>query len=870
MFQVQGIFTDDEINTAMQNTNLIADMCESWEIDYSKKYPQLYNNPEEVFKKKIAEGIKYRGIDKLPLEKRKQYAKRIQHEYEVYKANSSINYMLLEDDVKTYARSKGLRYGFGRGSVSGSIIAYLMRITEMNSIERNLNFDRFMSKERISLADIDTDFQPSQRHIIQDYLLNHPTLSCAHIITYNTIADKGAIRDVGRGLGMSLNEVDEIAKNFEENEQFYRDKYPELFYYVDLIKGTVTSVGSHACGIAVSPIRLDEYMGTMTVIDNETKQPVLLTQINMKEIDAQNFVKLDLLALDTVELLSQTVDFAGIKWEDILPDNIDINDEKVWKSIVDSNVGIFQYESDFGWQVYKDLFSEETIAKIREKNPNFSYMDLFSLGNAIIRPAGASYRDDVMQGNFYDNGHEALNKFLAPTLGRMVYQEQIIQFLVEFCGYSGGEADVIRRAIGKKNKETIDKLLPEIKSRFVNTMINKYGTEEREATRISEPFMQVILDASNYGFSINHSDAYSFLGYACAWLRYYYPLEFITASLNVNIGKEDKTNKLVEYAKSRGIQIKPIKFRYSKSGYMFDKETNSIYQGVEPIKFLNAQVADGLYKLRDRKYNSFVDLLLDIKDGTQTVEIAKLIENKVVIPFEDEDGETQVSVITDYEASFDNTITMSYKEFLTNEFSKDEMKQLTKLEKNGGIRFNGEQVPINSRQMNILISLNFFSEFGDNKKLMKIYEAFDKTYKPTHKLKTKKERYAKLLKLESEIENEKLSLVEQCEDELEYLGHIVTVSKTMPANMMMVTELQKNKTYNRVKAYQFSTGETREFKIGSGAYAQVPFNERDVIQIIDAKVKPKNKRINGKWQPSSTEKEVWLKEVKFLRKGGDK
>jgi DNA polymerase III subunit alpha len=449
MFKKQGIWKDEEIHEAMQNTNVIADMVETWEVDYSKKYPQLYDNPEEVFQQKIAEGIKYRGIDKLPLEEKKVYAERIAHELEVYKANDAINYMLLEDDVKTYARSKGLRYGFGRGSVSGSIIAYLMQITHMDSIKRNLNFARFMSKERISLADIDTDWSPSERHIVQDYLLNHPTLSCAHIITYNTIADKGAIRDVGRGLGMSLSEVDEIAKNYEGSEQYYRDKYPELFYYVDLIKGTVTSVGSHACGIAVSPIPLDEYMGTMTVIDNETKQPVLLTQINMKEIDAQNFVKLDVLGLDTVQLLSETVNLAGLEWEDILPENLDLDDEKVWKSIIDSNVGIFQFEGDFAWSIYKELFSDSTIEKIRKVSPNTSYMDLFSLANAILRPAGASYRDDVMQGNFYDNGDKALNEFLAPTLGRLAYQEQIIQFLVEFCGYTGGEADIIRRAIGK-------------------------------------------------------------------------------------------------------------------------------------------------------------------------------------------------------------------------------------------------------------------------------------------------------------------------------------------------------------------------------------------------------------------------------------
>lgn len=818
MFKRQGIFTDEQIHEAMQNTNVIADMVESWEVDYSKKYPQLYDNPEEVFKKKIMEGIKFRGIDKLPVEERKKYAERIAHEFEVYKANDAINYMLLEDDVKSYARSKGVRYGFGRGSVSGSIIAYLLRITEMDSIKRNLNFARFMSKERISLADIDTDFPPSQRHIIQEYLLNHPKLHCAHIVTYNTIALKGAIREVGRGLGMPLAEVDEIAKGVDENEQYYREKYPELFHYVDLVQGTVISIGAHACGICVSPIPLDEHMGLITTIDQETKQPVTLTQIDMSEIDAQNFVKLDVLGLDTVEIISNTVDFAGLKWEDILPENLDAEDVKVWESILEDNVGIFQWESDYAHQCYKDLFNPQTIAKIKEKNPNISYIDLFSLGNASIRPSGASYREKLYAGEFNSQGLDALDEFLSPTQGFMVYQEQIIEFLVKFCGYTGGQADVVRRAIGKKKKEVLDKLIPEIKERFINNLINEYNIHKEKAEEIAQLFIQVIMDASDYGFSINHSDAYSWLGYACAWLRYYYPLEFITASLNVNIGKQEKTARLVEYAKSKGIEFKGIKFRYSRAGYMFDKETNAIYQGVEPIKYLNAQVAEGLYSLRNNKYEYFTDLLVDIKDNG----LLELIKH-------------------------------------TN------IEDLKKLDKEGNVK--GKTLfPIDSRQMKILISLNYFSEFGGNKKLLKVFEAFDKLYDPKHKLKTKKERYTKLLQLEQEVADENLSLVEQCEAELEFLGHIETKNENMPPNILFVVEVIKNKSYIKAKAYQFSTGEVREFKIGTKTYDQVPFGERDVIQIINAEIKPKNKKINGVWQPSPTEKEVWLKEIKFIRK----
>jgi DNA polymerase-3 subunit alpha len=137
-----------------------------------------------------------------------------------------------------------------------------------------------------------------------------------------------------------------------------------------------------------------------------------------------------------------------------------------------------------------------------------------------------------------------------------------------------------------------------------------------EAESIAKPFLQVFLDSANYGFSVNHSEAYSWMGYACAWLRYYYPIEFITASLNINIGKEEKTAKLIEYAKLRGISVNPIKFRYSKSGYSFDKNSNAIYQGIKPIKFLNSQAADDLYKLKNNNYNTFTELLIDISQNT--------------------------------------------------------------------------------------------------------------------------------------------------------------------------------------------------------------------------------------------------------------
>ncbi|WP_255301754.1 hypothetical protein [Bacillus cereus] len=448
-----------------------------------------------------------------------------------------------------------------------------------------------------------------------------------------------------------------------------------------------------------------------------------------------------------------------------------------------------------------------------------------------MRPSGASYRESVCQGEFYDNGHPALNEFLASTLGRLVYQEQLMEFLVKFCGYTMGQADLVRRGIGKKLKEIIDTEVPKIEAKFIETMTRDYGTSYDEAERIAKPFMQVFLDSADYGFSVNHSDAYSWMGYAMAWLRYYYPIEFLTASLNVNIGKEDKTNKLVEYAKDKGIKLDSIKFRYSRDGYMFNKDTNSIYQGVEPIKFLNAQVAEGLYKLRNKEYKYFTDLLVDIKDGA----VFRRDVNSQVMDVKD----------------------------LLKMYEPKELQQMVKAEEI--VIVGSNEVQINSRQMAILISLNYFSEFGKNKKLLQLFEFFEKTYKKTLTLKSKAERYIKVLQREQGLEDEKLSLVEQYERELEFLGHIETKDESMPPNIMFITEVTKTKTYVRVKAQQFHTGESREFKIGTRTSVQLGIDEMDVIQIIEASLKPKKKKVNRSWIDSN-EKELWVKQAKCIRK----
>ena len=776
---------------AMENTNRIADMIEEFTMDKSYKYPKLYDNSEDVLKQKINEGVIRTGIDKLP-NYETEYLPRIYSELETYKHNGAVDFLLLDENIKTWGREHDIYPGYSRGSCSGSLICYLLGITDVDSVLHKLNFERFMNTERVSLADIDTDWQPNQREAIKDYVYSMEGLYCADIITFNTVALKGSIRDCARALKIDLSIVNDICENInDDNIESYREQYKELFEYVDIVNGTVVSIGTHPCGQVVSPIPLDENMGLLTLAT--CKNPV--TMLNMKEIDSLNYVKLDILGLDNIQIINETCKLAGI--ERLTPQNVDDNDEAVWQSIKEDTLGIFQWDGSGSYYI-KDLFSDETIKRIKEVYPDFRYIDLMACGNGAIRPAGASYRDELAQGIFRDNGHKALNDLLAPTLGYLVYQEQIIAFLNQFCGYTMGEADIVRRGFAKKTGT--EQFIPQIKSGFIKTMKEKYEVEEEESEHIVESFIQVIEDASSYLFSLNHSLPYSYIGYICGYLRYYYPLEFMTVVLNVCKDDAEKTNKAIDYVKKHDMVIKPPKFRYSRAEYFMDKETNSIYKGMASIKYMNAQVSEELYKLKDNQYNNFMDLLIDVYDKTS----------------------------------------------------------------------------INSRQLSILIVIDFFEEFGKSQKLLDIVELYENIM--SKKLKSKKgevsfnkadlpypkeiiEKYATEKSKEDKYKQYKVErALELCNELMNDIPNIEMPSiykirmnfDTMgecnyyfedynPTTCIVVDVITKFKTK---KAWLFSiaSGHIAEVNIGEGYYNLQPFKALDVIDVFEITQKPKKER----------------------------
>ena len=654
-YEVQSSLPKVEYMRAIENTNVMADMIEPFELDRGTKYPHIYADPEETFRNKIQDAVENHPYA-LQRHSKEDLQKTIDEEFEVYKATKSIDFMLLQTYLREWEKKNGIQCGYGRGSVSGSMIAYLLGITQMDSMRYGLNFFRFMNPSRVTNADIDTDYSGKDRETIKRFLLkdkmNLPSIRSAEIITFNTIALKGAIRDVCRALYRDRSDINylqianHICKEVELHEDAIRKKYPEVFKYVDIVNGAIVSIGTHPSGVLISDLPIEQTVGFCSISTSE--YPV--SMINMKELDDLMYVKLDILGLDNIGVINDTCKMLGI--ERLTPDNTDMEDMNVWRSIRDDTTLIFQWESDSAQHYLKQFMSDRTLEIARSKIPNFSMLKWMSFGNGLLRPACASFRDSVAKGEFYDNGFEALNEFLSPEAGRIAMQETIMQFLVKFCGYSSAESDNVRRAIAKK--KGTEKLLPEIEKRFVGYCSKAYKMSEERCEEIIKPFLQIILDASAYGFSWNHSDAYSSIGYICGYLRYYHPLEFLTAALNIFGDNMDKTADITNYATKVGIRVTLPKWGLSRGEYFFNKEKKIIAKGLSSIKYMSATLADELYNLsKNKKYTSFMVLLKDLDEETS----------------------------------------------------------------------------INSRQLDILIKLDFFSDFGNQRELLRMVDLFSGIFK---------------------------------------------------------------------------------------------------------------------------------------------
>lgn len=616
MYKKQNALPEEIWLDAIENTNRLADSVDNFELDYSFKYPDIYSNPyDEMFKKAYDELNRQIENGILADNMFDVYSNRIDEELQVFDKQGMCSFILFMSQLLVWCREQNIPIGFGRGSVTGSLVCYLLKITDVDAIEWKTNFARFVNDGRISLGDIDTDVSPDDRAKVYAYIRNQFTdEKSAYITTFQKLKVNRIIDDVGRALNMPEYEKAKIKKGYNDLElkmkaiqkEFENDKitqkefdakeleiekeideymsqFKDVFQYYKGLSGAISAVGIHACGMIGSPINLISSIG---LYKNE-KKDCWVSQCDMKNVDSVNYVKYDILSLKTLQVVRDAFKMAGRKY----PNSYEINwkDEKVFDDMITSPVGLFQMESQSSFEYLK---------KLKPKS-----VEDISFVNAIIRPSCASFRDNAIQKILNKNPTKEIDELLSSTYGYLIYQEQIIEFLQKICGFTASEADTIRRAIGKKDKALLDMWLPKVEEGYVK---NSSKTKE-EATKDFHTFYIILQQASDYGFSRNHSIAYSMMTYLTAYVRYYYPKEFICAYMNNATDESDTTNAII-LSRLKSIDIMPAKYGYSIGDDVV--RDNKIYKGVKNVLNVSSLVGDNLYEhSKETEYKSFTEAL---------------------------------------------------------------------------------------------------------------------------------------------------------------------------------------------------------------------------------------------------------------------
>ena len=587
MFEHQGVLHPDVYLDAIENTNVLADMVEPFELDTSFKYPVIENAEEKLWQR-----CQDRYLEKVwggVIDDNQEYLDRAKEEIEVFSKVDMCGFMMIMSDIMTWCRENGIPSSPCRGSVGGSTVAYLCDIINVDPLKWHTVFSRFCNEHRMEIGDIDVDISPDQRDLVYQHIIDtFGERNCAYILANGTISAKGTIDDVGRALKYPLDEVAKIKELYDQNQDAARMQYPDLFYWFDGLVDTVVSQSMHPAGIIASPVDLTKDYGTFW---SKGKKIIC---INMEEVHEISLVKYDILGLQNVQIIRECCELAGIKFP--MAEELNWDDQAVYADMIKSPVGLFQFESAFAFDSLKK-FKPHSIGDI-------------SLVTAAIRPSGESFRDRLLNHEINHNPSEQIDKLLERNNGFLVYQEDVIAFLQQICGLSGGDADNVRRAIGRKQADRLEAALPAIFDGYCAKSDKPREVAEEEA----RTFLQIIEDSSSYMFGYNHATGYSMVTYLCAYMRYYHPLEFISAYLNSAKTDEDIANG-VKLAGEYGIRIMPIKWGKSRAEYFFDPDNRAIYEGAGAVKWMNDQCANDLYELsQSRNFESFTDLLYAMKN----------------------------------------------------------------------------------------------------------------------------------------------------------------------------------------------------------------------------------------------------------------
>jgi len=601
MQDMEKLFSD--VPEAVANTQRIAEQC-NFEFEIGVNKLPVFPLPEGTSADDYLKELCFKRLQEKPeLQKRGEVSVRLDYELTVIKEMGFASYFLIVQDFVNWAKSKRIVVGPGRGSVGGSLVAYVLKITNINPLQYDLLFERFLNPGRASLPDIDLDFADYRRDEVISYVAEkYGSDKVAQIITFGTMAARAVLRDVGRALGYEYGYCDRMAKMIpfshdlgqalEEVAEFRElydndEKTKRLIDLAQKLEGVARHASTHACGVVIAAQPLHFLVPLQHPTQNDQN---IVTQYEMHSIEDLGLLKMDFLGLKNLSVIEDTLRrIYVIHQKNIDIDNIPQDDPKAYELFQDGNtVGIFQVESG-GMQRYlkelKPTEFEDIIAMIALYRPG--PMEL--IPDYIARKHGRKEITYI---------HEKLKPILETTQGICIYQEQLMRIAQELAGFTLAEADVLRKAVGKKIKS----LLEEQHEKFVSGMV-KNNIERKVANQLWE----WVLPFARYGFNKSHSAAYATIAYQTAWLKTHYPVEFMSALLTAERNDIERIAFLIEETKKMGIEVLPPDINESFSNFSVVPDKNQIRFGLLAIKNVGEGIVEAIIKER-KQHGSYLSI----------------------------------------------------------------------------------------------------------------------------------------------------------------------------------------------------------------------------------------------------------------------
>ncbi|MEH7157621.1 DNA polymerase III subunit alpha [Neobacillus drentensis] len=588
-----------DIPEALENTLWIANRCD-FNIELNKTYLPTFPTENGMPAEKYLEMLCQQGLNERFPSPSQEYHERLSYELTVIKRMKFSNYFLIVWDFMKYAREHGILTGPGRGSAAGSLVAYVLYITDVDPIEHQLLFERFLNPERISMPDIDIDFPDHRRDEVINYVAaKYGELHVAQIVTFGTLAAKAVLRDIGKVFGLNSKELEHLSrmipsrlgidlkgayKESEALKAFIKESpmNQRLFETALILEGLPRHTSTHAAGVVISEKQLIDLIPIQRGSNH-----VFLTQFSMEHLEEIGLLKMDFLGLRNLTLIDsilssifrktgRKVNISTLPLDDTLTFNLLAKGE---------TTGVFQLES-------------EGMRKVLTRLKPSRFEDIVAV-NALYRPGPMEniplFIDRKHGRQAVEYPHPDLQPILENTYGVIVYQEQIMQIASKMAGFSLGEADLLRRAVGKKKKDVLD----QERNHFVEGALKK-GYEQALANDIYD----LIVRFANYGFNRSHAVAYSMIAYQLAFLKANYPVYFMAGLLTSAIGNDTKIAQYIMETKQKNINVLPPSINHS--GYSFQVEQEGIRYSMAAIKSVGAAALKEIFQARKKK--KFADL----------------------------------------------------------------------------------------------------------------------------------------------------------------------------------------------------------------------------------------------------------------------